>query len=415
MKPSQKLALRLSEVRQKLNELLAIDAPSDDQRSQMAALTAEYQKLEPEFRAAVIADGQPPEDVETRGDGESAEYRALVERVELGAYLVEAVNGREVDGAEAELRAAVFGDSARQNLVPWEALLPRQAASEDRVDAATSITTDVARNQQTILGRVFADTAAAFVGVDMPSVAIGQASYPVFTDGVDAELKAKGAVKDAEAATITATTLDPTRLTARYVLRVEDAARLMGLEEALRADLRGALGEELDSQVINGDGTAPNFAGFFDDGPAIDEATDPSAKSDYAAVAALAANAIDGRYCRSAMGAKLLFGVAGLQYAHGQFPTSGDYSAADYLMAKTGGLMASTHVPAAASNIHKLLVYRADRGMGSAVCPIWQGLEIIRDQYTGAAKGEIALTAIALHSFAILRKAAYRIEKIKDA
>lgn len=414
MKPSQKLALRLSEVRQRLNELLALDAPSDEERAEMAAKTQEYQKLEPEFRAAVIADGQP-EDVETRAeDGESVEYRALVERSQLGAFLVEAVKGREVDGAEAELRAAVFGDDARPNLVPWECLLPRQAA-EDRADVATNITTDVARQQQTILGRVFADTSAAFVGVAMPTVAIGQASYPVFTDGASADLRAKGVVKDAEAATITAKTLDPTRLTARYVLRVEDAARLMGLEEALRADLRGALGEELDSQVIAGDGTAPNFSGFLDDAATTGiTATTASAKADYADIAQLAAKAIDGRYCRSSMGARLLFNVSGLQTASGLFPTNGDMSGADYLAAKSGGLQASVHMPAKASKKSKVLTWRMDRGMGSAVCPIWQGLEIIRDNLTGAAKGEIALTAIALHAFSILRPAAYLVQEIQE-
>lgn len=417
MKPSQKLALRLSEVRQKLNELLAIDAPTEEQRGELASLTQEYQKLEPEYRAAVIADSDAPGATETRTEdaGESAEYRALVERSQLGAFLAEAASGRELkDGAEAELRAEVFGDAARPGLVPWEVLLPRQ--TEDRVDAPVNIgsTSGVGTNQQTILARVFADTAAAFVGVAMPSVGIGEASYPVFEDGATAELTAKGTAKDAEAATISAKVLSPTRLTARYVLRVEDAARLMGLEEALRADLRGTLGEQLDEQVIAGDGTAPNFGGFFDDGAGISSASSPTVQSKYEDVAPMAANAIDGRYCRSAMGARLLFNVTGLQRAAALFPSTGAYSAADYLKEHSGGVMASVHVPELANKKSKILTYRMDRGMGSAVCPVWQGLEIIRDQYTGAAKGEIALTAIALHAFAILRTDAYYIQEIQE-
>lgn len=415
MKPSQKLALRLSEVRQKLNELLALDAPNEEQRSELASLTQEYQKLEPEYRAAVIAESDGPATETREEDGESAEYRALVERSQLGAYLCEAASGRELkDGAEAELRAEVFGDRARPGLVPWDVLLPRQ--EEDRVDAATNIAnaSGVGTNQQTILARVFADTAAAFMGVAMPSVGIGEASYPVFEDGAEAELVAKGTAKDAEAATISAKVLSPTRLSARYVLRVEDAARLMGLEEALRADLRGTLGEQLDAQVISGDGTAPNFTGFMDDGAGISSAASPTAQSKYEDVAPMAANAIDGRYCRSAMGARLLFNVTGLQRAAALFPTNGGYSAADYLKDHSGGVMASVHMPELSSKKSKVLTYRQDRGMGSAVCPLWQGLEVIRDNFSGAQRGEVALTAIALHAFAILRTDAYYIQEIQE-
>ena len=63
-------------------------------------------------------------------------------------------------------------------------------------------TSGVGTNQQTILARVFADTAAAFIGVTMPAVGIGEASYPVFEDGASAALVAKGTAKSAEAATI---------------------------------------------------------------------------------------------------------------------------------------------------------------------------------------------------------------------
>ena len=63
-------------------------------------------------------------------------------------------------------------------------------------------TSGVGTNQQTILARVFADTAAAFIGVTMPAVGIGEASYPVFGDGASAAWVAKGMAKDAEATTI---------------------------------------------------------------------------------------------------------------------------------------------------------------------------------------------------------------------
>ena len=53
--------------------------------------------------------------------------------------------------------------------------------------------------------------------------------------------------------------------------------------------------------------------------------------------------------------------------------------------------------------------------MGSAVAPVFSGVELIRDPYTNAAKGQVAVTAVMLTDFAILRTGAYRIEKIKSA
>ena len=51
----------------------------------------------------------------------------------------------------------------------------------------------------------------------------------------------------------------------------------------------------------------------------------------------------------------------------------------------------------------------ARRGVGrNAVAAVWEGLELIRDPYSGAAKGQVALRAIALWDFAILRADAFK-------
>ena len=269
--------------------------------------------------------------------------------------------------------------------------------------------------QNTILERVFANTAAAFLGVSMPQVGVGDSSFPVFSSGASGELKDKGVAKDAQAATITGNTLTPKRISARYLFRVESAARLRGLEESMRADLSGALGEAWDKIILTGDGTAPNPTGFFDDGASITVAADPGSVDTYDSVAKFAAKAVDGRYARNAMGVCVLFGVSGFQFAAGLFQDSGDYSATDYLATKSGGVQVSAHVPAAASNIQQLLLWRKDMGAGSAVAPVFSGVELIRDPYTNAAKGQVAVTAVMLADFAILRTGAYRIEKIKSA
>ena len=97
MRKSLKLALRQSEIRQRLNELLALDTRTDDQDTELETLTTEAQRLEPELRAALVAEaeadqaadnafrnGNAPENVELRGlvrDSSLAEIvAAAVER-----------------------------------------------------------------------------------------------------------------------------------------------------------------------------------------------------------------------------------------------------------------------------------------------------------------------------------------------
>lgn len=52
-----------------------------------------------------------------------------------------------------------------------------------------------------------------------------------------------------------------------------------------------------------------------------------------------------------------------------------------------------------------LLTFRGPPG--AAVQPVWEGIDLIVDEVTAAADGEIILTAIALANFAIIRHAQY--------
>lgn len=106
---------------------------------------------------------------------------------------------------------------------------------------------------------------------------------------------------DAPAATITANTLTPKRFQAEYLYRWEDAARLMGLEKALRRDLSDTLSDLLDDQVLSGDGPAPNLGGFLavaaNGGlPAL---TAPTAVVTYALAAGQLAAGVEGKYAGS--------------------------------------------------------------------------------------------------------------------
>ncbi len=377
----------------------------DAMDAEQTGLMTELRELEPRMQAAIAAEES---DANTRGeqrtgDGETAEYRGLCERVRLSAYVHEAQKQVALDGAEAELRSAVFGTNARPGLVPWEALLLPERRTEERQDVITNVAGNAGAVQQSILGRVFAYTATAYLGAELQSVERGVSAHPVISAGAAGAMVAKGATHHAEEATVAITSLEPRRLTARYVLSVEDLARIGMLEEALRRDLAGAIGEAMDSRVVNGDGAAPNPTGIL---AGLAEPAVPAALATYADYIGSGVQAVDGRYSRNLAEVRVLAGTDVYAHAGALIAAGSDVSAADYLLRRSGGFRASTHMPLAPdagtrANIGELLMWRT-MGPGSAVAAVWSGFEmIIRDEYTGAADGKVAITAVVLWNFAL--------------
>ena len=82
MTTAQRLSIRLSEIRAKLNELSALDEPTDEQRSELRKLSEEYPDLEQRHRASIIAESEQAEQRQAgeegnRETGEGAELRRL--------------------------------------------------------------------------------------------------------------------------------------------------------------------------------------------------------------------------------------------------------------------------------------------------------------------------------------------------
>ena len=411
MKRSDSLDLAIRESKTRLNALAGQETLTDAEQSECSTLEGSVKAKEVQYRAAMIS-----EDSETRTaeelPAEGREVRKLIEKVELRDYLSEAASGKDCVGVAHELRGAIFGDDAATGMVPWESLLPRQQV-EKRVDAATVGPTDVGVTQDNILGRVFAQSATAFLGVDLVSAPVGERAFPVLSSGATASQQAVSAAKDAEAATFSVSTLSPELLAARYLVRIQDLARLGGMEESLRGDLRGTLSEQMDKQVLTGDGTSPNVSGFLTE---IDAPTVvPSDVADFQAFLAGAASAVDGKYATNLLGVRMLVGVVSWTLASSVSSSSGDISIADYLSARSGGLRVSANMPApkAGNKVQSAMAFKMS-GSGSSVAPTW-GLNITRDPYSGAKKGEVGLTAHMLWNFALLRADSYKRLAFKTA
>ena len=402
MTNAQKIRLRLSKVRQRLNEISGLegDAFTDEIRSEAATLQTEYADLETRHQAAIVAESEP----ETREAAPDAEMRARIElrsRAMLSNYLIAAVRGRAVTGAESELQDAAGCGSGGIPLELWD-VAPRVEAREQR--DVTPAPGTVGVNLDRIRPQVFANSIAPRLGIDMPRVMSGTYASATITTSQGASPKAKSAAIAATAGALTVTTATPKRISARLELSIEDIAAVgqENFESILRENLSLALSDALDNQIVNGDrpdspsgDQAAQLEGVFS---RLTDPTAPSAVADFDAFAASHAAGVDGLWAGTIKDVSIVCGPATYVLASKTFQSATNYkgetSAAAYAMQHTGGFWTNKRMPAAASMIQPAILYRTGRSMmggagamRTAVCPHWNEVGI-DDIYSGSAKGE---------------------------
>ena len=403
MTKRQLLELRASEIRGKLTELAGVDALSDEQRGEIDSLRTEYSDTEKRIQAATIGDDQP-EGREVRT--EDRELAELIGGADVGAIFTATLEHRTTDGQTAELQTH-FGLGANQ--VPL-VLLRGAPPVEARATGVTPAPGDVGATQAAIIPAVFPQSCAAFLGVDMPSVAVGEAVFPVLTTSADVNVPAENADSAETAGAFSAEVLSPLRLQASFRYSREDRARFTGMSEALRQNLSDALSDKLDQQILNGD------EGLFDGTNLADN--DVSAKNDFEAyLSDFAWGRVDGKYASATGDLKIVMGSgtyahAGETYA-GTASNKGDLSAVEKLMDVTGGVKVSSHVPAVAANKQNAVIRLGMRR--DAVAAIWEGVTIIPDEITKAAHGQVVVTAVMLHAIKILRSGGFRKQQTQHA
>ena len=418
----QKLQLRQSELRTEMGGILDKEDRTDDDKGRLSELSREMRSVESDLQAALLIEDEPATETETRatGEGEDAEAKeldGLLQRASILPYFGEAVSGREVQGVEHELRSGLLGDDARGGLLPVEMLLAEDR--EQRAEAATTVA-DAARtpgSQATVLQRVFTRSIAARLMVSMPMVEVGQANFPILQSGTTAAMQAAGDPQDATAATFTGFSLDPVRLSARYVFRIEDVAKLRSYESVLRRDLAATMADSMDAQLVSGDGSAPNVNGFLNE---LTAPSDPGAATTWNEHLKAHTDEVDGINAFNLSDLRCVIGKASFSYLETLFRTGAQdngprASAQEYVMSRIGGGMVSSRIPAPASDIQLGIIAKTSYPGRNAVAPIWRALELIRDPYTGAASGEVALTAVMLWNFKVLREAGWALFKTRTA
>ena len=417
MTPAQKklkeLRERQSRERQKMAELGLVDTLTDEQRSELDGIEGGTPDLERQLRAAQVAVEQEEAEQREAGaharppeaDAEARELAELRGRIRLGRYVAAAVEQRSADGAELEYNQA---RGIAGNRFPLELLAPP-------VEHRATTDTDTQATPRRWLDRLFAGTAAERVGVTMESVPAGVASYPVTTAGASAAQRGRGEAAADAAWTVGVSELKPSRNAVRLTFNVEDAARIPGLESALTRDLRMALAEGVDRAVFLGDDganenagdiTGLNTAGITE--VTISQADKVKGPETLAAFAGL----VDGIHAGGFGDLRTVASIGAWRLWESTVlpaPSTEAVTIAAFL--RRAGLTFSSRgeiEEATADGDFAAFVGRVRGIEGAGVAAVWEAGELIRDPYSGAAKGEVALTLCYLWAFGLPRPANFQ-------
>ena len=396
----QKIQLRLSEVRQRLNTLAGEETPTDEHRAEMDSLMAEFASLETQQRAAIISESEQTEQPKEQ-TAENREIAKLLDKASIVDFALEA-DGHLLDGASRELREAVFGQNPL-GFMPLEML-------EFRADAVTNIpvSSDAVPNIPAgIMGRVFAESASQYMGVQSPTVPVGVHAYPRLSAGTTGDVRSPGVELDGTAAALTIETIEPVRLTASYTYGRETLSRVSGFEEALRTDIQGVLSEKRDALAINGQAAVANTSPLVDG--IINSLTDPTDPTDVAVWTDFLDaydDHVDGKYASSDGQVRMLVNSDTYKLARRlQIPTSGQLLR-DLL--PSGRFRVSANLPDTASTIATAISYASGAPGRGMLMPVWAGLEMLSDPYTLGKQGQRLLTATMMVGADLVDASAYK-------
>ena len=405
---------RQSRERGRMAELSLIDELGDEHRAELDTIEKGTPDLERQLRAATIA--LETEEAEQHaagaaarapeGDAETRERAELRKKVKFTAYVAAAIEQRSADGAESEYNAAL---GIAGNRFPLELLAPPEQRAA-RVETRATTDVDTMTTPRRWLDRLFAGTAAMRLGITMESVPVGSASYPVTTAGASAAQRARSTDAASDAAwTIGVTEMKPKRNAVRLQFTIEDAARIPGLESALTRDLSAALTEGIDRTIFLGDATATgtdaDITGLQT--TAITEATITQTNK-ILGPGTLAAftGLVDGIHAMALSDLNVVAAVGAWRLWENQIINATADNATLAAFLRMAGLSWSARGEIENATANGDFGAFIGRGMGidgAGVAAIWEAGELIRDPYSGAAKGEVALTLCYLWDFALPR------------
>ena len=239
-----KAQLALEEKRAELGKLLDLEERGEDFQGKMEAAKAAVSAAQAELATAAQAEPDIPEQRQENAAG--AELRAMMDGANVGELYDSILSHGQPSGQMAELQQHL---GLQGNQVPL-ALLSGYHGMEER--AVTPAPSNVGQNQAGIIPYVFPQSAASFLGVDMPTVGVGEAIYPVLTSELDVGTPAENAAQGETTGSFSAHILTPSRIQAALFYSREDRSRFAGMDAALRENLSDGLSDGLDKAILTG-------------------------------------------------------------------------------------------------------------------------------------------------------------------
>lgn len=409
MLKSQKLQIEALEAKSRINEIRNKESLTDGETAELETLQKRDSAIPGEMRAAIAKETAEADEKRHEfeaGDGigtpEERELREIRGRVRLGEYFSAAAEERGVEGVEAEYNQH---RKLRPGYFPLDLLAPEMRAETNA---------DGQANQQRWLDRLFAGAAAMRLGITFESVEPGQASYPVTTAGATGAQRGREETAADAVWTVGVTELKPTRNAVRAIFTVEDAMRLPGLEGALRRDLQMALSDAIDATVFKGDSGADeavgDITGLQTAANVVEKTITQANKLKPAESLAAFVGLVDGKHAASVGDLRVVLAVG----AHTLWATTIANSAAEnqtiLAFLKSNGLMCTVRgdlEDATAADDFGAFIGRGRGIEGAGVAAIWEAAQLIRDPYSSAAKGEVALTMHYLWAFGLPRASSF--------
>ena len=168
------------------------------------------------------------------------------------------------------------------------------------------------------------------------------------------------------------------------------------LESSLRQDIPRSIANTFDQQLLSGSGAAPQLKSMFS---LLDDPTADADVETFATFISTITGKLDGLYAYELKDLKALVGMKTYEKMTELFAVNTAVSASDYLHDKIAGLRASNRIDV---NDDQQGVVRLGMDSMVAVAPIWGGIQLIDDIYTGAGKGQRTITAYQLVSDVLL-------------
>ena len=294
----------------------------------------------------------------------------------------------------------------------WASVERQLGRVEHRADAVVNTAADQTDELEVAyLNRVFRNSAADFLGCTNMSVPAGEPYATVMATGGVAEFAARNAAIDADAATFSAQQMEPVRMGAAYLFNIEDLARSKNLEERLIADLRMVMSDKRDDAVINGDALldASAVSGIVG---AAEQVSISQANLNQINFVTFMQEVIakivgvDGLYSYVTGDKSFLAGPYLYNHMVAEVMTNLGLTASEKLtqlgVNHRASRFISTEAEPAAGKTNGVVVRKLHIA-NAAIIGMWPGIEMIRDIYTGASKGQVRVTMNSLWNHMVVR------------